>query len=61
MNRAACEYPTVEPTRDNPGGDCQQPPTHAAPLGRTGRYLALCPQHRAHRVDSRPIGEVEDP
>lgn len=62
MNRAACEYPTYSPTKANPGGNCGKPPTHAAPLGQTGRYLSLCPQDRAHRVDAIPIEQVpEDP
>lgn len=56
-----CQYPTVEPVKDNPGGDCRQPATHAAPLGGTGRWLRLCPQHRAHRVDAVPLDQVPDP
>jgi hypothetical protein len=60
VNRGGCEYPMVEPSRDNPGGDCGRLPTHAAPLGGSGRWLSLCSQHCSHRVDSRPIEEVEE-
>lgn len=55
-----CQYPTVEPWKDNPAGDCRQPATHAAPLGATGRWLRLCPQHCAHRVDAIPLDQVPE-
>lgn len=56
-----CTYPKWEPRRDNPGGDCREPATRAAPLGRTGGYLALCGPCSEHRVDSIPIEEVPEP
>jgi hypothetical protein len=60
--RAWCEYPRWEPSKDNPGGDCRRtPPTMAAPLGSTGRYLALCPDCAGCRPDAVPIGQVEEP
>jgi hypothetical protein len=61
VNRDACQYPAWQPSRENPAGDCRQPPTHAAPLGATGGYLSLCPQHCAHRVDAVPIEQIEEP
>jgi hypothetical protein len=56
-----CQYPTVEPWQGNPGGDCRQPATHAAPLGDTGRWLRLCAQHYPHRVDAVPLDQLPDP
>jgi hypothetical protein len=56
-----CQYPVWQASRENPGGDCREPATHAAPLGDTGRYLSLCPQHCAHRVDAIPLDQVPDP
>lgn len=59
---AACQYPTVEPSVTNPGGDCQATPvTHAAPLGDTGRWLPLCARHAAHRIDAVPADQVPEP
>lgn len=62
MTRALCQYPAVEPSTENPGGDCRAArATMAAPLGQTGRWLALCPFHARHRADAVPIGEVPEP
>ena len=60
--RAHCQYPKVEPSKANPAGDCSKtPPVMAAPLGRTGGWLALCSGCAPYRQDAIPIGEVPEP
>jgi hypothetical protein len=56
-----CEFPTVEPSRENPAGDCQAPAT-AATMRGNGRPLPLCPRHAARYPPDRliPIEEVQD-
>jgi hypothetical protein len=56
-----CEFPVFAASRGNPTGGCRAEATHAAPLGHTGRWLPLCPEHRAHRVDAIPLEQVPDP
>jgi hypothetical protein len=60
--KAHCEYPRWEPSKANPGGDCStKPPTMAAPLGDTGRHIALCTGCAPYRPDAIPITSVEEP
>lgn len=61
MNRARCQYPRWSPSKENPDGGCGKPPTMAAPLGRTGGHLALCPACAPYRPDAVPIATVEEP
>jgi hypothetical protein len=61
VKHRACEYPTAEPSVTNPGGDCRKPGTWAAPLGTSGRFLALCEQHAQHRADAVPIEQIDEP
>jgi hypothetical protein len=62
VNRDRCQYPRWQPSKENPAGDCFiTPATHAAPLGQTGRFIALCVGCSAHRPDAVPIDQVEEP
>lgn len=62
MTADHCTYPRWEPSKTNPGGDCGiKPPAMAAPLGRTGLWLALCAGCAPYRPDAIPIGQVPEP
>jgi hypothetical protein len=56
---SGCQYPVWEPTPKRTS-DCQEPATHAARLGATGRWLRLCPQHRGRRPDAVRLEEVPE-
>jgi hypothetical protein len=55
----ACRAPVVEPSRENPGGDCRADAVAAVPLGDTGRTLPVCPVH-AGRYDRLVDLEAEE-
>lgn len=60
--KAHCEYPRWEPSKEHPSSDCGIiPPVMAAPLGESGRWIALCAVHAPHRLDAIPIGQVPEP
>jgi hypothetical protein len=54
-----CQYPVWQPTPRR-SSDCHAPASMAAPLGATGRWLALCPDHAPHRVDAVPLSQVPE-
>ena len=61
MNRTHCQAARWQPTMINPGGDCSvKPPTMAAPLGDTGRWLALCSGCAPRFRGAVPISEVPE-
>jgi hypothetical protein len=55
-----CRAPKWEPSRANPGGDCGEPATRAAPLGTTGRWLPLCAEHAARHARTVPLSQVPE-
>lgn len=61
MTAPACQYPVVEPSTENPGGDCRRPAERGIALGDTGRNLRLCSSH-ALRYGTRtvPLGDLDD-
>jgi hypothetical protein len=57
----SCEFPAVEPSRDNPAGDCRRTATRATRRGN-GSTMALCAWHADRYPPDRtfPVEELED-
>jgi hypothetical protein len=54
-----CEFPSVEPSKANPAGDCGAPATRSTHRG-DGRPMPLCPRHAARYPTTIPVEELED-
>jgi hypothetical protein len=61
VTERTCEFPAVEPSRDNPAGDCRRPATRATLYG-SGHAAPLCEEHAARYPEGAtfPVEQIDD-